>query len=392
MEEYSSLLLGQIPCLRMADIQKRRELITSASENLDGIIYHTVKFCDTYSFEYSKLHETGSLPILKLETDLTAQCEGQIRTRVEAFLEKLRSEARAKRQPGLSAGQPGCIAASSASQTGKSGIIRKDAKKMKPEDIRVLGIDSGSTSTNAVIMDGNQKIISYAIVRTGARSADSAEEAKRLALEKAGIEEEALSRIVSTGYGRVSIAFADSNVTEITCHARGARYFDPDVITILDIGGQDSKAIRLTPEGDVADFAMNDKCAAGTGRFLESMARTLEVDISELGPLSLQSKEDVTISSMCTVFAESEVISLIARNIDKADIANGVHHAIAGKAFSLMSRVKPAPGYMMTGGVARNPGVIKVLEEKLGQKIFICEEPDIVGAAGAALFALDDIS
>ena len=136
---------------------------------------------------------------------------------------------------------------------------------------------------------------------------------------------------------------------------------------------------------------MNDKCAAGTGRFLEAMARTLEVGIDDLGPISMESKENVEISSMCTVFAESEVISLIAQNKEKADIARGVHNAIAGKAVSLMKRVGMEPEYMMTGGVARNPGVVRAIEERIGAKLFICDVPDIVGAVGAALCALDSL-
>ena len=166
----------------------------------------------------------------------------------------------------------------------------------------------------------------------------------------------------------------------------------PDVRTILDIGGQDSKAIRLNENGEVADFVMNDKCAAGTGRFLEMMARSLEISLDELGPVSLQSKEEIEISSMCSVFAESEVISLIAQNKEIADIAHGIHKAIAGKAMSLLKRVGLNPAYMMTGGVAKNPGVVAVLEEQLGEKLHIYEEPEIVGALGAALYGLEELS
>ena len=189
--------------------------------------------------------------------------------------------------------------------------------------------------------------------------------------------------------GLLDSILADENVTEISCHGRGAHYFNPDVRTILDIGGQDSKAIRLNENGEVVDFVMNDKCAAGTGRFLEMMARTLEMDISEMGPESLKWKEDIDISSMCSVFAESEVISLIALNKEKADIAHGLHKAIANKSYSLLKRVGLNETFMMTGGVAKNPGVVKAVEEKLGSKLFICKEPEIVGALGAALFGLD---
>ena len=231
--------------------------------------------------------------------------------------------------------------------------------------------------------------MAFDVVRTGAKSGESAERILSEILERAGLKREDISLIVSTGYGRVSIPFADENVTEISCHGRGAHYFNPDVRTILDIGGQDSKAIRLNENGEVVDFVMNDKCAAGTGRFLEMMARTLEMDISEMGPESLKWKEDIDISSMCSVFAESEVISLIALNKEKADIAHGLHKAIANKSYSLLKRVGLNETFMMTGGVAKNPGVVKAVEEKLGCKLFICKEPEIVGALGAALFGLD---
>lgn len=255
----------------------------------------------------------------------------------------------------------------------------------------VLGIDSGSTSTNAVIMDQNREIKAFSVVRTGAKSGESAERILNDVLEKAGMKREDLSWIVSTGYGRVSIPFADETVTEISCHGKGAHYFNPKIRTILDIGGQDSKAIKLDEKGEVIDFVMNDKCAAGTGRFLEAIARTLEVGIDELGPIALQSKEKITITSMCTVFAESEVISLIANNKEKADIADGICHAIAAKAFSLLKRVGLEEEFMMTGGVAKNPGVVHAVEEKIQSKLYICPEPEIVGAVGAALYALSKL-
>ena len=178
-------------------------------------------------------------------------------------------------------------------------------------------------------------------------------------------------------------------MTEISCHGRGAHYFNPKIRTILDIGGQDSKAIKLDADGEVIDFVMNDKCAAGTGRFLEAIARTLEISIDELGPAALKSTEDIEITSMCTVFAESEVISLIANNKEESDIANGICRAIANKAYSLLKRVGLEADYMMTGGVAKNPGVVRAVEEKLQAKLYICPEPEIVGAVGAALYALD---
>lgn len=253
----------------------------------------------------------------------------------------------------------------------------------------IMGIDSGSTSTNAVIINEKQEILSWAVIRTGAKSGESAERILQEILNRTQLQREDLNLIVSTGYGRVSIPFADKNVTEISCHGKGAHFLNPAVRTILDIGGQDSKAIRLNKHGDVIDFVMNDKCAAGTGRFLEMMARTLEVDIQELGPLSLKSRENVEISSMCSVFAESEVISLIAQNKEPADIARGIHRAIAGKAMSLLKKVGLEREFMMTGGVAKNPGMRKVLEEMLDAPLVIYDEPEIVGALGAALFGLE---
>ena len=362
---YAWDLLNQVPCLRMVKASGREKFIDGFKDRLDGLICHTVKFCDMYAFEYSELRAGAGVPVLQAETDSTAQSEGQIRTRVEAFLESVKKPEMGKK---------------------KRTVTRTGSEKMY-----VLGVDSGSTSTNAVILDENKKIVAFDVVRTGAKSGESADKVLQNVLDKAGISKDQLAAIISTGYGRVSIPYADENVTEISCHGRGAHYFNPAVRTILDIGGQDSKAIRLSETGEVVDFVMNDKCAAGTGRFLEMMARTLEIDISQLGPISAQWKENIEITSMCTVFAESEVISLIAQNKEKADIAHGLHNAIAGKAYSLLRRVGLNEAYMMTGGVAKNPGVVKAVEERIGSKLYICEEPEIVGALGAALYALERV-
>lgn len=361
MTGYTRGLLSQFPCMRMEAAAGRDELIEKYARSVDGIIYHTVQFCDNYSYEYAWLKKVLPGPMLQLETDYTKQSYGQVLTRIEAFLESLDS-GKEKRRP---------------------------APKGEKKDMYVMGIDSGSTSTNAVIMDGERKIVASAVVRTGAKSGESAQKILGEILGKAGLAREEIAWIVSTGYGRVSIDFADENVTEISCHGRGAHYFNPKVRTILDIGGQDSKAIHLSEAGEVTDFVMNDKCAAGTGRFLEMIARTLEIDVDELGPVALRSTEDIEITSMCSVFAESEVISLIANNKEKADIANGVCRAIAGKAYSLLKRVGMEETFMMTGGVAKNPGVVRAVEEKIQSRLYICPEPEIVGAAGAALYALD---
>ena len=362
MTGYARGLLSQFPCMRMEQASNRDELIRRYADSVDGILYHTVQFCDNYSYEYAWLKNWLKKPVLQLETDYTRQSYGQMLTRIEAFAESLQPKTRPIRMH-------------------KEGL----------ETMYVLGIDSGSTSTNAVIMNQDRTIIASSVIRTGAKSGDSAERILSDVLQKAKLERKDLARIVSTGYGRVSIAFADENVTEISCHGKGAHYFNPRVRTILDIGGQDSKAISLDENGEVHDFVMNDKCAAGTGRFLEMIARTLEMDISELGAIALTSTEHIEITSMCSVFAESEVISLIANNKEKADIANGVCHAIAGKAFSLLKRVGLEPEFMMTGGVAKNPGVVRAVEEKLQAGLYICEEPEIVGATGAALYALEQL-
>ena len=365
LKEYARGLLSQFPCMRMEQAANRDGLIRRYADSVDGIIYHTVQFCDNYAYEYAWLKDWLKKPLLLLETDYTKQSYGQILTRIEAFLESLQKENMQKKG-------------------------RKPAKKMEGKNrMYVLGIDSGSTSTNAVIMDQDRKMKAFSVVRTGAKSGESAEKVLEDVLEKAGLSREDISWIVSTGYGRVSIPFADENVTEISCHGKGAHYFNPQIRTILDIGGQDSKAIKLSENGEVKDFVMNDKCAAGTGRFLEMIARTLEVSLDELGAIALTSTEEIEITSMCSVFAESEVISLIANNKEKNDISNGVCNAIAGKAYGLLRRVGLEPGFMMTGGVAKNPGVVCAVEKKLGEKLYICEEPEIVGATGAALYALE---
>lgn len=360
IESYARGLLSQFPCMRMEKAADRDELIRRFAGSVDGIIYHTVQFCDNYAYEYAWLKDWLDRPMLLLETDYTRQSGGQVRTRIEAFLESLTPE-----------------------------IPGSDKKKKGDGKMYVLGIDSGSTSTNAVIMDQDRQIRAFSVVRTGAKSGVSADRVLKDVLEKAGLQREDIGWIVSTGYGRVSIEFADENVTEISCHGKGAHYFNPKVRTILDIGGQDSKGIRLNENGEVRDFVMNDKCAAGTGRFLEMIARTLEVSLDELGAIALTSQEKIEITSMCSVFAESEVISLIANNKEKADIADGVCHAIANKAFGLLRRAGMEPEFMMTGGVAKNPGVVRAVEEKIGAKLYICQEPEIVGATGAALYALE---
>ncbi len=253
----------------------------------------------------------------------------------------------------------------------------------------VAGIDVGSLSAEAVLLEAG-RVVNFSIIPTGVDSRKAAEKALTAAMESAGLQFDDLAVIVATGYGRISIPFAHKRITEITCHGRGAFYLDPAVRTVIDIGGQDSKVIRLNQQGKVLDFAMNDKCAAGTGRFLEVMATALEVELENLAALSDQAVRAISISSTCTVFAETEVVSLLAGGADRAEIARGLHESIAARTSSLVYRVGLDEAVMMTGGVAKNSAVVKALEEKLQLRIIVPPEPQIAGALGAALLAWED--
>lgn len=251
------------------------------------------------------------------------------------------------------------------------------------------GIDIGSQSTDVVIIDSNREIVSYAIHHTGAYHKKIASDALNDACKKIGIKPDSLKTIVGTGYGRKNIDVANHQLTEISCHAKGVNYLYPDVRTVLDIGGQDSKVIKIDENGNVCDFLMNEKCAAGTGRFIEVMARVMEVDLDEFSKLGLEADKLVELSSVCTVFAESEVISSIAEGEKKEDIINGIHNSICNRVISMMERLGLENDFAMTGGVAKNIGFTELLARKIGCKIHLAEEPQIVGALGAALFAYE---
>lgn len=254
------------------------------------------------------------------------------------------------------------------------------------ENIITVGIDIGSLTTDAVILKNNQ-IVSYVIVPTLSSSEKAAISAYESVLEKAGLKKSDISAVVATGYGRSSIEFADRAVTEITCHAIGAVNLFSCARSVIDIGGQDSKVIKLSDERRVEDFAMNDKCAAGTGRFLEVMAKSLETDLESLGELSARSKQNIRVSSTCTVFAESEVVALVAKGTPKEDIINGLHKSVAERIYGMVVRLRTQPPYVMTGGVAKNKGVVAAIEERLSTNLFIPDEPQVVGALGAAIVA-----
>ena len=372
---YAAAILSQIPCMRMKVTEPRNWM--TEGPDLAGIIYNTVRFCDYYEFDYASVRKRTQVPILKIETDYTAGTRGQLSTRLAAFAEQMEGERAAT-----------CACAGAAIR--RMDLTTEKDRRERMEGAVFLGIDSGSTTTNAAAIDSDGKLLAFSVVRTGAKSLPAAEKALGEICEKLRMSREDFARICATGYGREYLTFADSTKTEITCHARGAFFLDPDVRTIVDIGGQDSKVICLDDNGNVINFVMNDKCAAGTGRFFEMMARTLEMDIDEMASLGARWKKDLTITSTCTVFAESEVISLIAENRDTADIVHGLNKAVAAKAAGMVQRAQGAPPFMMTGGVAKNGPLAKALEEKLGSPLFIPEHPDLAGAIGAALFAREE--
>lgn len=250
------------------------------------------------------------------------------------------------------------------------------------------GIDVGSTATKAVIFDGT--IRSMAIAPTGWNPKEAGRNVFNEALTRAGLQEWDIDMIVGTGYGRVSLSFIDKKVTEITCHAKGARFLFPQTRTIIDIGGQDSKVIAVAEDGSVADFIMNDKCAAGTGRFLQVMTGILDITLDELGQMASGSKP-VSINSMCTVFAESEIIGLLAQEVTKEAIASGIVQTIAKKMISLTSRVPCLEEITFSGGVANNPEICAILSSALGAKFNIPHQPQIVGALGAAIVGFEKI-
>ena len=252
----------------------------------------------------------------------------------------------------------------------------------------VAGIDIGSMYAKAVIMNSDSKILSVGILRSGA-SNQSADAVMAEALKMARLKIGDIDYVVSTGYGRKNVPFSNTEVTEITCHARGAGFLFPDVRTIIDIGGQDSKVISVIEGAQVKDFVMNDKCAAGTGRFLEVMASTLDVATDKMNELAFSSHKQVEVSSMCTVFAESEVISLIANGWHRTDIAAGLFRAIANRVAGMVARVGLKEKVAATGGAAYNTALVKALEEKLSTTILVPENPQITGALGAALIAID---
>jgi predicted CoA-substrate-specific enzyme activase len=251
------------------------------------------------------------------------------------------------------------------------------------------GVDVGSTQTKAVIVDGAGAIAARALIATGANVSRAGEAAFLQACEAAGLRREAVGYVVGTGYGRYKVTFGDAQITEITCHARGAHSLFPATRTVIDLGGQDTKAIKVGPDGSVVDFSMNDKCAAGTGRFLSAAADVTGVGLDEIGPLSLQARTPVRLTSVCTVFVESDIMSYLAQRKTVEDILGGVHKAIATRTMSLVRRVGVEEEITFTGGVSRNTGMVRALGDVLGRPINVSDDGHYMGALGAALFALE---
>jgi predicted CoA-substrate-specific enzyme activase len=248
------------------------------------------------------------------------------------------------------------------------------------------GIDIGSiTAKAAILADG--KILGVKVDQTGYNSEAAGKRVFEALLADLNLTQDQIDKIVATGYGRNSVQFADKAMTEIICHGAGAYFQNPEIRSLVDIGGQDSKALVLDDTGRVRDFVMNDKCAAGTGRFLEVMANALQVPLDELGPKSLEADNPSKISNICTVFAESEVISLISKGESRRNIIAGIHDAIASRVSSLAKRLGLKAPMMMTGGVAKNVGVVKAMENRLGVKIQVLDTAQVNGAIGAAVLA-----
>ena len=254
---------------------------------------------------------------------------------------------------------------------------------------RYLGVDLGSTTAKAVVTDADSTILGASAVQMGAVSQRGMQRAVDAALAEAGVVADDLAGTVATGYGRRLVPGAGRTFTEITCHARGTAAMCPGVRLVIDIGGQDSKAITVDESGLVEDFAMNDRCASGTGRFYEVLARALECELEELPSLALRGSRDLEVSSMCATFAETEIVSLLAQGLPAADIASSVHRAVAARTLALVAQVGKRTPVVLTGGVARNRAAVHFLAEALKLEVQVPDRPQITGAYGAALLAME---
>lgn len=253
------------------------------------------------------------------------------------------------------------------------------------------GIDVGSTQTKAVLMDTTRTVVARTLIPTGANVRLAGQRALDAILTEVGVSPQDIWYVVGTGYGRYKIEAGNAQVTEISCHARGAQVIFPGTRTVIDMGGQDTKAIKVGPEGDVLDFCMNDKCAAGTGRFLAAAAEVIGLSLDEIGEVSLRGTRPIRLTSVCTVFVESDIMSYMAQRKKPEDILAGVHQAIASRTVGLVRRVGVDREVTFTGGVARNVGMVRALEEKLEVSLNVGPDSHYMGALGAALFAADKV-
>jgi (R)-2-hydroxyacyl-CoA dehydratese activating ATPase len=255
--------------------------------------------------------------------------------------------------------------------------------------IYAAGIDVGSTQTKGIIVDEKREIVARSLTDTGANVTRAGDRCFRQALKESGLKEADVRYVVGTGYGRYKVTFGDAQITEISCHAKGAVRLFPGTHTVIDMGGQDAKGIKVGESGEVKDFVMNDKCAAGTGRFLANSAEAVGLSLDDIGDISLKAKVPVRLTTVCTVFVESDIMSYLAQGKKIEDILGGVHSAIAARTISLVRRVGIEPEVTFTGGVSRNVGMVRALEEKLGLKLNVSPDSHFVGALGASLFALE---
>jgi (R)-2-hydroxyacyl-CoA dehydratese activating ATPase len=248
------------------------------------------------------------------------------------------------------------------------------------------GVDIGSTMTKVVLLDKSGNLLSSIKGPTGPEYRQLANQVMRQALEQASLQINDISYIVATGYGRLNVPFADRQITELSCHARGVSSLFPNVRTAIDIGGQDAKCMKIN-NGRLISFVMNDKCAAGTGRFLEVTAATLGIRLEDMGDISLKATKKIQISNLCTIFAQQEVVALLSRGEKLETILAGLHDALASRIAALARRLGIEPDLVLTGGVAKNTGMVRAMKENLGCEILVPEEPLLTGALGAALLA-----
>ena len=332
-------------------------------QGLAGLIFTSLKFCDFYAFEFERIRKRlpDDFPLLYLENDLSIGNDEQNRTRGEAFMEEITTRRKGESMPRL----------------------RTPAKSCPGP---ALGLDIGSATTKGVLMKDNGEILASIILPTSINMKDGAEEAMARLLLQGRTERSDVPRIIVTGYGRTAFSGMEQ-ITEITCHALGVHFLRREGATVIDVGGQDSKAIRIDEEGRVLRFTMNDKCAAGTGKFLESMVRRLNITFDEFSALSLSAPEATPISSMCSVFAESEVVSLMARGVPAENIARGLNAAVAARVRGLVGKIQGEEPFILTGGLANNAGFLHELEAALAARVTVFRESQLAGAIGAALAA-----